>query len=204
MAERQAYWENVYATKATDSVSWFQRSAGTSLAMIRAAAVAHDAAIIDIGGGASVLLDELFAAGFRDITVLDIAESALAASKTRLGPRAKDVHWIVADILSWKPERSYDLWHDRAVFHFLTAAGERAVYRATLEQALRPGGWLIIGTFAPEGPQRCSGLPVQRWSPDALAAELGAGFQLAASTREEHRTPGGAVQTFTWCRFRRA
>ena len=203
MNSRQSHWENVYATRAADSVSWFQMSARPSLDMIQATGIGTDATIVDIGGGASVLVDELLDAGFGDVTVLDVAEPALAVSKSRLGPRAAGVHWIVADILSWSPERSYELWHDRAVFHFLTEENDRATYRSLVEKALRPRGWLILATFATDGPERCSGLPVHRWSPEALASEFGAQFQLVESAREEHRTPAGTVQAFTWCRFRR-
>jgi SAM-dependent methyltransferase len=201
--DKRAHWEAVYTTKAADRVSWFQRSAEPSLKMIRASGIAKDDGIIDIGGGASVLAAELLDAGFRDVSVLDIAEAALAASKARLGPRASEVRWIVADILSWTPPRRFALWHDRAVFHFLTGARDRAVYRSALEKALGPGGHLILATFAPDGPERCSGLDVHRWSPEGLAAELGPGFAPVESTNEAHVTPGGATQHFIWCRFRR-
>jgi SAM-dependent methyltransferase len=203
MNSRESHWANVYATKAADSVGWYQRSAEASLEMIRASGIAPDTPIIDIGGGASVLAGELLNGGFKDVSVLDIAEGALAIVKSRLGSRARDVHWIVADILDWTPARAYGLWHDRAVFHFLTEAKDRATYRAALEKGLAPGGTLIVATFAPEGPERCSGLPVQRWSPESLAQELGPNFALLESKREQHRTPGGTVQHFIWCRFKR-
>ena len=203
MNSRESHWANVYATKAADSVSWYRRSAEASLEMIRASFSAPDTPIIDIGGGASVLTGELLSAGFKDVSVLDIAEAALAIVKARLGSRARDIHWIVADILDWTPVRTYRLWHDRAVFHFLIEAKDRATYRAALEKALAPGGTLIMATFAPEGPERCSGLAVQRWSPQALAQELGPRFALLESKPEQHRTPGGAIQNFTWCRFKR-
>jgi trans-aconitate methyltransferase len=201
--DKRAHWEAVYTTKAADQVSWFRRSADPSLRMIRASGIAKDDAIIDVGGGASVLADELLDAGFRDCSVLDIAEAALAASKARLGTRASEVHWIVADILSWAPPRRFALWHDRAVFHFLTDAQDRAAYRAVLERALEPDGHVVLATFAPDGPERCSGLDVHRWSPEGLAAELGPGFAPMESTKEAHVTPGGATQNFIWCRFRR-
>jgi trans-aconitate methyltransferase len=171
--------------------------------MIQSSGVANDAGIIDIGGGASVLVDGLLAAGFRDVTVLDIAAPALAISQARLGTRAKEVCWIIADILSWTAPRRFVLWHDRAVFHFLTGESERTTYRAVLENALEPGGHVVLATFAPDGPERCSGLPVQRWSPEALAGELGGGFRLMESVGEGHVTPGGATQSFIWCRLRR-
>jgi trans-aconitate methyltransferase len=171
--------------------------------MIRASNIARDVPIIDIGGGASVLADELLDAGFADVSVLDIAGQGLTASKSRLGDHAREVHWIVSDVLTWTPPRTYGLWHDRAVFHFLTEPEDRAKYRSVLQRAVRPGGAVIMATFAPEGPERCSGLPVQRWSAEGLAAELGAEFELVQSAREEHETPMGAVQAFTWCRFKR-
>src|SRR5262249_27431561 len=159
-----------------------------SLEMIRAAAIEHAMPIIDVGGGASVLAGELLDDGFEDVTVLDIAAPALNVSQHQLGSRACLVHWIVADVLSWKPQRSYGLWHDRAAFHFLTDPQDRLNYRDTVERALIPGGWLILATFAADGPERCSGLPVQRWSADALAADWGDAFELIQTLREEHMT----------------
>jgi trans-aconitate methyltransferase len=203
MTERHAHWDNIYQTKPANSVSWFQPSARPSLDMIRAAGIERTTPIIDVGGGASVLVDELLDAGFADVTVLDIASPALAVSQQRLGSRELAVHWIAADILAWQPERSYGLWHDRAAFHFLTEAQDRLNYRDTVERALSPGGWLILATFAEDGPERCSGLPVHRWSAEALAAEWGSGFELIQIAREEHVTPWGAAQAFTWCRFKR-
>lgn len=201
MNAKQKHWNDVYATKALDKVSWFQPRAEMSMLMIQDAGAAADSAIIDIGGGASVLIDQLLDADFSDVTVLDISERALLASKERLGARAANGHWIVSDVLSWTPARAYDVWHDRAVFHFLTDEHDRAVYKSTLLKGLRAAGTLIIGTFAEEGPERCSGLPVHRWSAAALAAELGPEFHLVESLREAHRTPAGAVQPFTWTRF---
>ena len=203
MNKRQTHWNDVYATKGADKVSWFQPRAEMSMRLIEAAGATTDSAIIDIGGGSSVLIDHLLDAGFVDVTVLDISERALIGSKNRLGARAAEVHWIIADILAWSPARAYDIWHDRAVFHFLTGQRDRAAYRATLLKGLRPRGAAIIGTFAEDGPERCSGLPVHRWSADALAAELGSEFRLIEAFREDHRTPGGAVQPFTWARFER-
>ena len=171
--ERQTHWNEVYATKSADKVSWFQPRAEMSMLLIESRGATKDSAIIDIGGGSSVLIDHLLDAGFVDVTVLDISERALIGSKDRLGARAADVHWIVSDVLEWTPARAYDVWHDRAVFHFLTSERDRAAYRATLLKGLRPGGMLIIGTFAEDGPERCSGLPCNRWSAGALAAELG-------------------------------
>jgi hypothetical protein len=203
-SERQMHWNEVYTTKAADKVSWFQPRAAMSMRLIEAAGATKDSAIIDIGGGSSVLIDHLLDAGFVDVTVLDISERALIGSKDRLGARAAEVHWIVGDVLAWSPARSYDIWHDRAAFHFLTDPRDRAAYRATLLKGLRSRGTAIIGTFAEDGPERCSGLSVHRWSAERLAAELGAEFRLVESLREDHRTPGGAIQPFTWARFERA
>ena len=203
MTSRQAHWNEVYATKPADKVSWFQARAEMSMRLIAAAGASEESAIIDIGGGASVLIDQLVDAGFGDVTVLDISERALRLTKDRLGSHAGEVHWIVSDVLAWTPARSYDVWHDRAVFHFLTDESERRAYRAVLTKGLRKGGTLILSTFADDGPERCSGLPVHRWSADALARELGSEFRLSESLREDHRTPGGAVQPFTWARFER-
>ena len=202
-AERRSHWNKVYTTKSADRVSWFQPRAETSMHLIEAAGASENSAIIDIGGGSSVLVDQLLDADFSDVTVLDISERALVGSKERLGARAAEVRWIVSDILAWAPARSYDIWHDRAAFHFLTDERDRAVYRATLLKGLRSGGALIIGTFAENGPEKCSGLPVHRWSAEALADELGAEFRLIESLRENHSTPWGSAQPFMWARFER-
>ena len=201
--EKHAHWNEVYATKGADKVSWFQPRAEMSMRLIAAAGATEDTAIIDIGGGSSVLIDQLLDGDFSDVTVLDISERALKGSAERLGARAAEVHWIVGDILAWMPARAYDIWHDRAVFHFLTDERDRAAYRATLLRGLHPHGTVILGTFAEDGPEKCSGLPVHRWSAEALAAELGPGFRLIEALRETHRTPGGAGQPFTWARFER-
>ena len=203
MSSRQAHWNEVYAAKAADKVSWFQARAEISMRLITAAGASEETAIIDIGGGSSVLIDQLLEADFSDVTVLDISERALRLTKARLGSRAGEVHWIVSDVLAWTPARAYDIWHDRAVFHFLIDEAERSTYRLVLTKGLRKGGTLILGTFADDGPERCSGLPVHRWSADALARELGPEFRLIESLREDHRTPGGAVQPFIWARFER-
>ena len=203
MSTRQTHWDDVYSTKAADTVSWFQPRAEMSMLLIAESGAFDDSAVIDIGGGSSVLVDQLLDADFSDVTVLDISERALVGSKERLGDDANQVHWIVSDVLEWAPARSYDVWHDRAVFHFLTDERDQAVYRTTLLKALSPDGMVGIGTFAEDGPERCSGLPVKRWSAAALAFELGPEFRLIESLRENHRTPAGAVQPFTWARFGR-
>lgn len=198
--ERRQHWENVYASKRPTEVSWFENTPATSLALIRASGAAPSTKIIDIGGGASTLVDHLLAEGFDDITMLDLSSKAIEQSQQRLGPAASRVHWIAADITRWRPETQYGIWHDRAVFHFLTNTEDRGAYRAALMQALLPGGSVIVATFAPDGPERCSGLPVCRYSPEALAAELPE-LTLAESMAEEHHTPAGAMQRFIYCRF---
>ncbi|MGH8415230.1 MAG: class I SAM-dependent methyltransferase, partial [Gammaproteobacteria bacterium] len=172
-----------------------------SLELIRTAGVRKTDALIDVGGGASRLVDALLAEGFTDVSVLDVAEPALLKAKTRLGHFATQVHWITEDITQWQPRRKYRLWHDRAVFHFLTDAAERAAYRKNLETALLPGGTAIIASFSLEGPERCSGLPVQRYSPDTLAAELGPRLKLTEQRAEAHLTPAGRTQHFQYSVF---
>lgn len=204
---REQHWQGVYTTKGEDEVSWFQDRPQTSLDLIAQTGLTAKASLIDIGGGASRLVDALLEAGWRDIAVLDIAAAALAKARERLGPRGAgadwSIDWIVADITSWQPQRRYDLWHDRAVFHFLTDPEDRAAYKSALRAAVAPGGHVVIGSFAPDGPERCSGLPVQRYSPASLQAELGPDFVLQQALQEEHRTPAGRLQHFQFSRFRR-
>lgn len=202
-ATRQQHWQQVYTAKDETTVSWFEESPAVSLSLIAASGVTHDAGIIDVGGGASRLVDALLAARHTDITVLDIADAALAKTRQRLGTDAAKVAWIATDITAWQPQRHYALWHDRAVFHFLTAAEDRAAYKRALQAALLPDGQVIIASFAPDGPERCSGLPVMRYAPDGLALELGAGFRLEETRSEPHRTPAGGQQSFQYSRFRR-
>lgn len=201
--ERHEHWQAVYRTKGEAEVSWFQERPATSLDLIGRAAGGTGAAVLDVGGGASRLVDHLLAAGYGDLTVLDIAEAALAAAQARLGSLAGRVDWIAADITRWTPLRQWDVWHDRAVFHFLTSAADRAAYVRALTAALPIGGQAIIAPFAPDGPERCSGLPIRRYDAAALAAEVGPGFVLVQTIGEGHVTPGGAVQKFQFCRFRR-
>jgi len=200
----RAYWDNVYVTKDDSEVSWFQQIPATSLALIDLAQASRDAAIIDIGGGASHLVDHLLSRGYRDVTVLDVSEAALSLARVRLTqPLADHVNWIVADVTQWQPPRQYDLWHDRAAFHFLVDATDRAAYVTRVKQAVAVGGHVVIGTFAIDGPGMCSGLPVRRYDADGLAAELGDQFTLIASPRAEHVTPHQKVQPFQFCLFRR-
>ncbi len=179
-ASRKAHWENVYGTKAENEVSWFQESPVPSLELIDLARPAPAAAIVDIGGGASHLVDELIDRGFTDVTVLDLSEAALDAARTRLGDKAGRARWIAADVTKWSPARLFDIWHDRAAFHFLTTEADQAAYVERLGKAVRPGGHVIIGTFAMNGPERCSGLPVVRH--DAASSRQGAGkrFRIAS------------------------
>ncbi len=198
------HWEQVYSTKATSGVSWFQEHALQSVQLIRQAGVSRDAGIIDVGGGAATLVDDLLDEGYTNVTVLDLSEAALSASKTRLGQRADDVSWLVGDITRFElPRHAYDVWHDRAVFHFLTAPAEREAYVQAVLRAVKPGGHVIVATFAEDGPDKCSGLPVMRYSADGLHAEFGAPFTLLQQEREEHHTPFGTVQKFIYCLCRK-
>lgn len=202
-ASRQAHWENVYVTRGENEVSWFQENPAPSLDLIAQAGAVRDSAIIDIGGGASRLVDHLVAQGFADITVLDLSGAALQAAKARLGARASRVHWVVADATTWEPVKQYDIWHDRAAFHFLTDENDRAAYVARLTRGLKSGGHAIIATFAPDGPEKCSGLPVVRYDSASLGLALGAAFKLLHAWRHEHATPWGSRQSFQFSIFRR-
>jgi ubiquinone/menaquinone biosynthesis C-methylase UbiE len=198
------HWEKVYTTKATDAVSWFQPHADTSVGLIRATGAALDASIIDVGGGASTLVDDLLALGYTNLTVLDLSAAALAAARRRLGSKASAVRWIEADITRANlPDREFDVWHDRAVFHFLTSPEERAAYVQAVFRAVKPGGHVIVATFAEDGPNQCSGLPVMRYRPDELHAEFGDAFTLLNHEKEAHHTPSGTVQQFVYCYCRR-
>jgi SAM-dependent methyltransferase len=201
----KGHWEKVYEASDPTQVSWYQAEPHLSLHLIERVATGLDSAIIDVGGGASTLVDGLLDADYRNITVLDIAPSALAVAKQRLGERAERVHWMAADILDAKfPEAAYDVWHDRAVFHFLTKPEERERYVAQVLHSVTPGGHVIVASFAPEGPAHCSGLDVVRYSPVSMHREFGPSFSLIDSTREEHHTPSGRTQEFLYCLCRRA
>ncbi|MCX7586513.1 class I SAM-dependent methyltransferase [Phenylobacterium sp. 58.2.17] len=199
----RSHWDTVYGTKAATEVSWFEPSADLSLALIARAGVAFDAPIIDIGGGLSPLADGLAAAGYGDVTVLDVSAEAI---RLRLARQASEVpiRGIAADLLTWRPDRSYQVWHDRAVLHFLTEASDQARYRRTLMDALVPGGQAIIATFAPSGPERCSGLPVRRYGPEDLQALMGPDFTMVESFEFDHLTPGGQTQRFHVARLERS
>ncbi|HEV3042709.1 MAG TPA: class I SAM-dependent methyltransferase [Roseiarcus sp.] len=193
---RQDHWRNVYASKRENEVSWFQDSAVPSLELIEGTSASPHSHVIDIGGGASRLVDNLIAKGFNHLAVLDLSETALRSAQARLGASAAKVEWIVADVAAWEPQRLYDVWHDRAAFHFLTEAADRAAYIDRLGRALRPGGHAIIATFALDGPERCSGLPVIRYDAASLSKTLGPPFDLMDNRRHEHITPWGAKQQF--------
>jgi len=201
--ERHAHWENVYRAKGERDVSWFQERPEISVELIRATGVNIDASIIDIGGGASRLVDALLDAGFGNLAVLDLSEKALATSSARLGARSARVKWITADVTAWEPSETYDVWHDRAAFHFLTEPKHRAAYAARVWRAVRAGGHVIIGTFALDGPERCSGLPVVRHDASSLGEMLGPSFALIESRDHAHQTPIETIQRFQFSRFRR-
>ena len=196
----EEHWESIYGRKASEQVSWYRPHLERSLEFIEGAGLSREAAIIDVGGGASTLVDDLLERGYADVTVLDISAAAITNAKTRLGAKAARVTWIVADITSVAlPTSRYDFWHDRAVFHFLVDADARRQYVATVRAAVKPDGHVLIATFAPEGPERCSGLDVVRYSADALHAEFGVDFKPIASCREVHTTPWGTAQEFMYC-----
>jgi trans-aconitate methyltransferase len=197
VADRNTHWLDLYAHRAVTAVSWYQQNPASSIELIRATRARTDSSIVDVGGGASTLVDRLLDEGYRDVTVLDIAEAALASARSRLRHRGIHVSWIVADLLCWQPDRQYQIWHDRAVFHFLTDAADRQRYRSVLHRALTPGGHVIIGTFAADGPTHCSGLPTARYSAASLAAEF-PGYRVLRQREEQHVTPSQTVQPFTW------
>jgi len=201
--DRQRHWNGVYTTKAEREVSWFEASPHVSLQLIAAAGLTPGSCVLDVGGGESRLVDSLLDRGVTCIAVLDVAHAALDRARARLGAKASRVHWIEADVLdewSWKP---VDVWHDRAVFHFLIEREDREQYCARLAESVKPGGAAVIATFALEGPEKCSGLPVTRYSPETLAAELGDRFTLVESRPYAHTTPWGALQAFQYSRFKK-
>jgi hypothetical protein len=191
---RVAHWDGAYATKGSTRVSWYEPEPVVSLALVDALGVPRDARFVDVGGGASLLVDRLFERGFTDVTVLDVSSTALAEVEDRLGDAP--VRLILVDVLSWRPDRRYEVWHDRAVFHFLVRESDRDAYRATLRAALGRDGLVVVGAFAEDGPKTCSGLRVSRYSAEALRDALG--LELLDARRELHTTPGGAIQPFTW------
>lgn len=197
------HWEKVYQEKEPGQVSWYQTQPSVSLDLIALSEIGQSGKIIDVGGGASVLVDKLFEKGFNDVTVLDISAKAIEHAKGRLGNRAEKVTWIEADITKFKPSQRYDLWHDRAVFHFLTNPVDRKKYVEAMGKAVKPNGHVIIATFALEGPPKCSGLNVERYHPEKLSKEIGNLFTLLKSVEEIHTTPWHSEQKFTHCLFRK-
>lgn len=202
--ETRSHWESVYTTKNETEVSWFQEHSDVSLTLIEKTGIAKSGPVIDVGGGASRLVDDLLAQGFQDITVLDITAAALQVAQNRLGPRSAAVTWLEADITTADlPSQRYALWHDRVVFHFLTDKTQRERYVEQVRHSVRSGGHVIVAAFAPDGPLRCSGLEVMRYSPDTLHAAFGETFRLVEHTRETHHTPFGTEQQFLYCYCRR-
>lgn len=201
--DRRQHWERVYREKSAQEVSWYQAQPVSSLAMIHDAAAGARPSLIDIGGGASTLVDSLLGEGYPDLAVLDISGRALEVARARLGEQARLVTWIEADVTEFEPQRTWTIWHDRAAFHFLTAAADRQRYLSSLRRGLADGGHAIIAAFAIDGPRKCSGLDVERYDAAKLAAELGPRFTLEESRTELHVTPGGAEQRFGFHRFRK-
>lgn len=199
----KTHWQQVYLNKGEREVSWTQTSPEPSLGLIEKFAASRQASIVDIGGGASRLVDALCERGYHGVTVLDLSEAALKSAQQRLRDRAAGIQWIVADATAWEPAQAFDLWHDRAAFHFLVDARDREAYVSRLSRGVKPGGHAIIATFAPDGPERCSGLPVQRYDPAALAEALGDVFDLIEHEAHRHVTPWGAVQSFQFSVLRR-
>ncbi len=196
----ETHWEKIYREKAPDAVSWYRPHLETSLALIERAAPERGVSIIDVGGGESTLVDDLLAHGYQNITVLDVSQTAIAVTKKRLGSAAEEVQWVTADILNGElAPNAYDVWHDRAVFHFLAAMDQRVAYVRQVARAVKPGGHVLVSTFGPEGPTKCSGLEVVRYDAESLHAEFGVRFRLLDSIKEFHNTPFGTTQQFLYC-----
>jgi len=200
---RKTHWDRVYQSNEDHEVSWYQPRPETSLQLIERCELSPSAQVIDVGGGTSRLVDCLLDAGYSKVGVLDVSETALERAGERLGDRAAAVQWIVSDATEYEPSHRWDLWHDRAVFHFLVEEADRERYRETLLRSLEPNGHVVMATFGPQGPERCSGLTVVRRDPDSLRRALGSEFELLENLIEEHKTPKGAVQEFLYCRFQR-
>ncbi len=197
-----AHWDKVYAERTLSELSWFEPEPTMSLEVIESLGLDPAAPIVDVGGGASSLVDALIERGHLDLTVLDLSAVALRAARDRIGRRSSMVHWAATDLREWRPTRRYRLWHDRAVFHFLVDPADRKHYRDLLVRGVEPGGFVLLATFAPDGPPRCSGLPVARYDADGLATAIGPGFTAVSARHEVHRTPVGADQPFTWLLLR--
>ncbi len=203
--DRKGHWETVYQTKAPDAVSWYRSHLERSLELIQRVATAPSSSIIDVGGGESTLVDDLLARGYTDVSVLDISETAIQVARARLGPLAERVHWVAGDVTRVPLEsRRYEVWHDRAVFHFLTDPESRAAYVTQVSRSVKPGGYVLVATFGPEGPTKCSGLDVVRYDAEGLHDEFGARFELVESATELHQTPSGTNQQFLYCLCKRS
>ena len=200
MQNSKEHWEKVYQTKQPDAVSWFQEHATRSLELIRSVGMPLNANIIDVGGGASTLVDDMLSDGFNNISVLDLSKHALDVARKRLGREGDRVTWISGDICTVRlPDRTYDMWHDRAVFHFLIDPVDRNAYVQQVMRSVKPGGHVIVATFSPDGPTQCSGLPIARYAPEQLHQAFGPPFELIEHLSEEHKTPWGSVQSFVYC-----
>ena len=196
----KTHWDKVYSTKPPENVSWYRPHLERSLALIGRTSPSLFAAIIDVGGGESTLVDDLLRLGYTNITVLDVSQTAIEVTKKRLDSSAEQVHWIMADVTRIDLEpHTYDVWHDRAVFHFLTEPAQRSSYVRQVIRAVKPGGHVIVSAFGPEGPTKCSGLEVMRYDAESLHGEFGARFRLVESSKEEHHTPSGTTQQFLYC-----
>jgi SAM-dependent methyltransferase len=201
--DRRAHWEKIYGERKPDEVSWFQEKPGLSLELIRLAKIPKNGRVIDVGGGASRLVDALLGEGFERVSVLDISARALALARERLGARSENANWIEADVTAYSPVETYDLWHDRAVFHFLTEEADRKKYVDCVRGALKPGGALVLGAFAPDGPEGCSGLPVRRYDATLMKESFGKDFELLRESAEAHLTPWKTEQKFGFFLFKR-
>ncbi len=203
VTEDAEHWDGIYTNNPVTNLSWYEREPTVPLALVKKFASGTTGPVIDIGSGESSLVDRLLADGFADVTALDISHRALAAIRERLGECAASIAFVVHDVVTWKPSRQYEVWHDRAVFHFLTDDAARDQYLEVAARGIRVGGSLVLATFAEDGPTQCSGLPVTRYSTEELARTFSASFSLVEHGREEHLTPAGAVQSFTWVVLRR-
>ncbi len=200
---RSAHWDAAYQRTSSDRLSWYEDTPAVSLALIDACSLKPRASAVDVGGGASKLASALLERGFGAVTVVDLSQAALSAAQDAIGPGADRIDWVCADITGWIPGERFDLWHDRAVFHFLTDPLDRDRYIAVVNQSVAPGGFVVLATFAPDGPERCSGLPVQRYSADDLAALFAPGFVMREQISHTHVTPSGVSQRFTYVRLQR-
>jgi SAM-dependent methyltransferase len=199
--DRRSHWDRLYSTRSAEELSWFQKHPALSVELIEDSGAERSAKVIDIGGGDSLLVDALLGLGYVDLTVLDVSPVALARAQQRLGEHARSVRWVGRDVTQLEPVGEYDLWHDRAVFHFMTAEADRISYIEAMNRAIRPGGHAVIATFSLEGPEKCSGLGVRRYSVETLAMEIGPPFRLVDGRKQVHRTPAGTDQSFAYGRF---